>query len=304
MAAAAEDGEDRDTPAVVAPTVVAVAEGSDDIDTSAVVECASAVTAEEGSDKTVPAIVENTNAAVGSAAAAAKRNGETGERLSLATQKHIRFFLRGLARLQEHHLQDYFGQFAEVVEVNLVRDKKTKRPRGMAFLTLLPRATPDGEESKPGNTADALVEKLTGEDHKIDGVALEIQEALPNPKDDAEEAAASAELPEAGPAETMDISTEQSANVEAAVDPAALEHAQAQWKMHYLAMAINASVPDCGHLMPKQMPVRQGAGPASRHVVSAHPGAVPKATGAHPGAVPKAKVAPPAPWRRKGPYAR
>merc|ERR1712129_190313 len=218
---------------------------------------------------------------------------------NLVTQKHVRFFLRGLARLQEHHLQDYFNQFAEVVEVNLVRDKKTKRPRGMGFLRLLPTATLESEESKRVTTADALVEKLTGEDHKIDGVALEIQEALPNPKDDAEEAAASAELPEAGPAESMDMSIAQCAKVEAAVDSAALEHAQAQWKMHYLAMAINASVPDCGHLMPKQMPVRQDAGPASRHILSA-PGAVPKATGA----VPKAKVAPLAPWRQKGPYAR
>jgi len=302
MAAAADKGDDKDKLAVVAHTVAVAAEGGDDQDTPAMVECTLTVAAAEDDDKNAPAIVENTDTAVASVAVPlatssevttqVEPSGETGERLNLVAQRHVRFFLRGLARLQEHHLQDYFSKFAEVVEVILVRDKKTQRPRGMAFLTLLPRASLDSEESKHGTTADALVEKLVGEDHSIDGVALEIQEALPNPKDDAEEVAASAELPAAGPAESINISTEQCGQVEAALEPAALEHAQAQWKMHYLAMAINASVPEVGHLMPKQMPVRQDAGPASRQVLSA------------PGAVPKAKVAPVAPWRRGGPYAR
>jgi len=289
MAAAAEEGDEKNTPAMA--------------------ECTSEVTAEQCNDRDAPAIGEGTDAAVvvtelllgpsQEVNPQVESNGENGERLNLVAQRNVRIFLRGIARLQEHHLQDYFGKFAEVVEVNLVRDKKTQRPRGMAFLTLMPRATLDCTEKKDGTTADALVEKLTGEDHSIDGVPLEIQEALPNPKDDAEEAAANAELPVAGPvvghAESIDISTEQHGQAEAALDPAALEHAQAQWKMHYLAMAINASVPEVGHLIPKQMPVRPDAGPTSRQALDA------------PGAVPKAKVAPKAPlapWRRKGPYAR
>lgn len=36
--------------------------------------------------------------------------------------------------------QDYFEKFGHVVEAALVRDKKTQRPRGMAFVSIVPRA--------------------------------------------------------------------------------------------------------------------------------------------------------------------
>merc|ERR1719341_670800 len=55
-----------------------------------------------------------------------------------------RFFVRGVASLGEHHLQDHFEQFGNVEEVTLVRDKKTQKPRGMAFVTLTPRAAEEG----------------------------------------------------------------------------------------------------------------------------------------------------------------
>jgi len=298
MATAAEEGDNKDPAAGVETAMAAAARAIAEVQT------AMAAAAEERENKDPPAEIEVTDMLLTSAEAPQvleaspqlDQSGGTGQRLNLVAQRQVRFFLRGLARLQEHHLQDYFSKFAEVVEVNLVRDKKTQRPRGMAFISLLPRAALDSEENKHDTMADALVEKLIGEDHSIDGVALEIQEALPNPKEEAEEAAASAELSTALPAESVDGSTENSGQVEAAMDPAALEHAQAQWKMHYLAMAINASVPEVGHLVPKQMPFKQEARPpASRHALSA-PGAVPKATGA--------PAVPVAPWRRKGPYAR
>ena len=42
-------------------------------------------------------------------------------------------------RLEVGVMQDYFEKFGHVVEAALVRDKKTQRPRGMAFVSIVPR---------------------------------------------------------------------------------------------------------------------------------------------------------------------
>merc|ERR1719203_799575 len=55
------------------------------------------------------------------------------ERKTPASAESARFFLRGIEKLGEHHLKDHFARFADVLEATLVRDKKTQRPRGMAF---------------------------------------------------------------------------------------------------------------------------------------------------------------------------
>ncbi|CAL1130010.1 unnamed protein product [Cladocopium goreaui] len=141
-----------------------------------------------------------------------------------------RFFIRGLGSLGEHHVKDYFGKFGEVVEATLVRDKKTQRPRGMAFVSLVPRE---------GGSVDDLIETVAGADsHSIKGVEIEVQEALPKPAEEkapeVEEPSEQAPTPKA-PEEALP-----------AVDPVAQAKAQAQWQMHYLAMAINLSVPDMG----------------------------------------------------------
>lgn len=159
-----------------------------------------------------------------------------------------RFFLRGIERLQEHHLQDYFAKYGAVTEITVLRDKKTKRPRGMGFIAVAPAQT--DEDGDAEERLAAIVEKINEETHTISGVLVEMQEALPRIDDDDEKEkkepakgaapdADSDEEHEAGPGKVPSAPVE-----EAKPDPKAAALAQAQMQMHYLAMAINASVPD------------------------------------------------------------
>eukprot|EP00929_Paragymnodinium_shiwhaense_P065159 TRINITY_DN3269_c1_g2_i1.p2 TRINITY_DN3269_c1_g2~~TRINITY_DN3269_c1_g2_i1.p2 ORF type:complete len:215 (+),score=70.73 TRINITY_DN3269_c1_g2_i1:103-747(+) len=154
-----------------------------------------------------------------------------------------RFFLRGIERLQEHHLQEYFAKYGAVTEITVLRDRKTKRPRGMGFVGVAPAKNDDDDADMEERLA-AIVEKINKETHSISGCVVELQEALPKIDDDDEKkpeakaaAADSDEEHNAGPEPAKPA-------VEQAPDPKAAALAQAQWQMHYLAMAINASVPD------------------------------------------------------------
>src|SRR5713101_8528196 len=66
----------------------------------------------------------------------------------------------------ENQLQDLFAAHGPVVEVDLIQDKFSGRPRGFAFVTM---------ETKEG--ADAAVQALNGKD--LDGRALTVNEARP-----------------------------------------------------------------------------------------------------------------------------
>src|SRR5213080_1501459 len=66
----------------------------------------------------------------------------------------------------ENQLQDMFAAHGNVIEVDLIMDKFTGRPRGFAFVTM---------ESK--EAADAAVQALNGK--SIDGRALTVNEARP-----------------------------------------------------------------------------------------------------------------------------
>merc|ERR1719498_1225126 len=96
-----------------------------------------------------------------------------------------RFYLRGIEALGEHHLKEYFERFGDVCEVDIVRDKKTKRPRGMGFVTIGPRARTALDDDNH-NALHALIEKLTEDSHTINGVEVELQEALPPKKNEGE----------------------------------------------------------------------------------------------------------------------
>mmetsp|Transcript_31256 Transcript_31256/g.71363 ORF Transcript_31256/g.71363 Transcript_31256/m.71363 type:complete len:171 (+) Transcript_31256:53-565(+) len=140
----------------------------------------------------------------------------------------LRFFLRNAEGLQEHHIQDYFSRFGSVSDVSLVRDKKTKRPRGLAFVTVQPR---------PGaNITDC-------DSHTINNIEIEVEEALPQRKPEPEVEQAESKEPSAEP-EGADAPIAVAADEPPAVDHKAEKLAMAQWQMHYLAMAINASIPD------------------------------------------------------------
>jgi cold-inducible RNA-binding protein len=66
----------------------------------------------------------------------------------------------------QNQLQDLFGAHGTVLEVDLIRDKFSGRPRGFGFVTM---------ESKEG--AEAAIKALNGKD--IDGRALTVNEARP-----------------------------------------------------------------------------------------------------------------------------
>ena len=66
----------------------------------------------------------------------------------------------------ENQLQDMFGAHGNVIEVDLIMDKMTGRPRGFAFVTM---------ENKEG--ADAAIQALNGKE--FDGRALTVNEARP-----------------------------------------------------------------------------------------------------------------------------
>src|SRR5438105_15904220 len=66
----------------------------------------------------------------------------------------------------ENQLQDMFAPHGNVLEVDMIMDKFTGRPRGFAFVTM---------ENKEG--ADAAVKALNGT--SLDGRALTVNEARP-----------------------------------------------------------------------------------------------------------------------------
>jgi cold-inducible RNA-binding protein len=66
----------------------------------------------------------------------------------------------------ENDLQDAFQQFGNVIEVNLVTDKMSGRPRGFAFVTM-----------ESPEAAQAAIAGLNGRD--MDGRNLSVSEARP-----------------------------------------------------------------------------------------------------------------------------
>ena len=66
----------------------------------------------------------------------------------------------------ENQLQDLFAAHGNVIEVDLIMDRFSGRPRGFAFVTM---------ENKEG--ADAAVQALNGK--SVDGRALTVNEARP-----------------------------------------------------------------------------------------------------------------------------
>lgn len=183
-------------------------------------------------------------AKVATAAAPAKGIGlpdtdDGGKVTGTSTASTARFFLRGIGNLQEHHLQDYFAKFGQVVEVTLVRDKKTKRPRGMAFVELVPTEQAEEDDGKP-HTLDELSDAVTSSDsHSHNGTVFEVQEALPKKGPEAEQEAEAVAIQGPG-----DVDPVPEAAPVQEVDPEVAARAQAQWQMHYLALAMGASVPD------------------------------------------------------------
>ncbi|MBI4660069.1 MAG: RNA-binding protein [Verrucomicrobia bacterium] len=80
---------------------------------------------------------------------------------------NTKLFVGNLAYgVTENDLEDLFGQFGPVTEVNLMLDRNSGRSRGFAFVTM---ATKEG--------ADAAIQALNGKSHE--GRNLTVNEARP-----------------------------------------------------------------------------------------------------------------------------
>jgi len=80
---------------------------------------------------------------------------------------NTKLFVGNLAySVTENDLQDLFAQYGPVIEVNLMLDRATGKPRGFAFVTM---------ETK--EAADAATQALNGKD--CQGRALTVNEARP-----------------------------------------------------------------------------------------------------------------------------
>lgn len=66
-------------------------------------------------------------------------------------------------KIENKQLKDYFSKFGKVVESRLVKDKRTKKFRGFAFVTFMEFET---------------IEKVLKEDHVIMGKKVELKKAF------------------------------------------------------------------------------------------------------------------------------
>lgn len=85
----------------------------------------------------------------------------------------VRFFVKGFGTIDDCLVQKHFARFGVLVECNVLRDKRTKRSRGMAFVTLQPEGTYRGVR----NTRQMLKEWVLTNHHEVKGVVLEVSEA-------------------------------------------------------------------------------------------------------------------------------
>ncbi|XP_021888538.1 heterogeneous nuclear ribonucleoprotein 1-like, partial [Carica papaya] len=75
-----------------------------------------------------------------------------------------KLFIGGIAwDTAEENLRDYFGQYGDVSEAVIMRDKITGRPRGFGFLVF----------SDP-----SILDRVLQDSHTIDGRTVEVKRAL------------------------------------------------------------------------------------------------------------------------------
>ncbi|CAJ1364647.1 unnamed protein product [Effrenium voratum] len=82
-------------------------------------------------------------------------------------EEGTRFILRNAGQVSEEELLEYFQNFGTVVSCNVLRDKRTKKSRGVAFISMRPGVY----EGKP------ITEWMLQETHIVGHMKLEITEA-------------------------------------------------------------------------------------------------------------------------------
>lgn len=95
----------------------------------------------------------------------------------------VRFFVKGCGGVEDVQLDCYFSYFGKVLECSVLRDKKTKRSRGMAFVTLRPEGSYRGKRNTPDMLRSWVLEQSS---HHVGGQTLEVTEAEKKPVEDEE----------------------------------------------------------------------------------------------------------------------
>eukprot|EP00930_Biecheleria_cincta_P100356 TRINITY_DN919_c0_g1_i1.p1 TRINITY_DN919_c0_g1~~TRINITY_DN919_c0_g1_i1.p1 ORF type:complete len:954 (-),score=193.70 TRINITY_DN919_c0_g1_i1:295-3156(-) len=89
-------------------------------------------------------------------------------------QNPVRFFVKKCSNLTEWTVTSYFGKWGSVYECQILVDKKTKKPRGQAFVTVMPQAAISGK----GISEQGLRQLFRAQpNHNISGTLCEIGEA-------------------------------------------------------------------------------------------------------------------------------
>ncbi|CAK9060035.1 Uncharacterized RNA-binding protein C660.15 [Durusdinium trenchii] len=88
-------------------------------------------------------------------------------------EEGLRFILKKTGNLDEEEITQYFQHFGRVVSCNVLRDKRTKKSRGVAFCTLRPEGFYQGQAI----TEESMKEWILQETHIVGHMKLEITEA-------------------------------------------------------------------------------------------------------------------------------
>lgn len=94
----------------------------------------------------------------------------------------IRFFVKNTGSLPETELETHFSQFGKVKACNVLMDKKTKKSRGMAFVTLAPQGFYETASAALSMMRSWVLEAS----HNVKGTFLEVTEADAKPEEDEE----------------------------------------------------------------------------------------------------------------------
>lgn len=82
-----------------------------------------------------------------------------------------------MGKLEEKSLSQYFWKFGSVFEVQLLRDKKTKKSRGQAFVTIDPAGSIGWKKQYTHKSLRQFLGIGRGGSHIIYGTQVEITEA-------------------------------------------------------------------------------------------------------------------------------
>eukprot|EP00929_Paragymnodinium_shiwhaense_P077417 TRINITY_DN39866_c0_g1_i1.p1 TRINITY_DN39866_c0_g1~~TRINITY_DN39866_c0_g1_i1.p1 ORF type:complete len:818 (+),score=227.84 TRINITY_DN39866_c0_g1_i1:120-2573(+) len=94
----------------------------------------------------------------------------------------VRFFLKGCGVLDEDNLTAYFSEFGEVTKCSLLKDRRSKKSRGMGFVVVKPLGEWEGKTATEDMVRRWILDETDA--HTIGVQKFEVTEAAAKPKED------------------------------------------------------------------------------------------------------------------------